>query len=210
MALTKGRVVRGDGTVAPKPMVSPTRRTKITREELDGRAQGDRLVARARELASAIESDARLQSAGVADRARIEAREIEAARFTAAYLALRSREEAHAAGALDRSIALARMLAERLLGEALRLEPGIVASLAAQALAEAQGARSARIDAHPEDAAILRREVLRFAPLVVTVSEDASLARGSLRLHTDLGTLDAQLPVQLERLAAALREVSGG
>lgn len=210
MALMKGRVIRGEGTAAPKPIVSPTRRTKITREELDGRAQADRLVARARELATTIEADARAKSAGVAERARTEAREIEAARFTAAYLALRAREEGQAAGALDRSIALARMLAERLLGEALRLEPGLVTSLAAQALAEAQGARSARIDAHPEDTAILRREVLRFAPLVVTISEDPSLARGSLRLHTDLGTLDAQLSVQLERLAAALREVSGG
>ncbi|CAN5378755.1 hypothetical protein BH09MYX1_BH09MYX1_18810 [soil metagenome] len=210
MALTKGRVIRGEGTVSPKPMLGAARRTKIAREELEGRATGEALVARAREAAQAIESEARARSADAVERAKAAARESEAARFAAMHLALRAREERSDAAAVERSIAMARILAERLLGEALRLDPGLVTSLAACALAEARGARSARIDAHPEDAALLRREMLRFAPLVVTVSEDASLARGSLRLHTDLGTLDAQLPVQLERLAAALREVSGG
>ncbi len=210
MALTKGRVLRGDGTVPARAVVSEPRRARITREELDARAAATALVQRAREQAAAIEAEARARSADVAAAAQREARELEAARFAAAWLALRAREEAAGAASLDKTIGLARILAERLLGESLRLDPSLVAALAAQALAEAQGARSARIDAHPDDAALLRRELGRFAPLVVTLGEDPALARGSLRLHTDLGTLDAQLSVQLERLAAALREVSGG
>jgi flagellar biosynthesis/type III secretory pathway protein FliH len=33
------------------------------------------------------------------------------------------------------------------------------------------------------------------------------LSRGSLLLHTDIGAIDARLPVQLDRLAAAIRDV---
>ena len=35
---------------------------------------------------------------------------------------------------------------------------------------------------------------------------EPSLPRGSLVVHTDLGTIDAQLRPQLDRLAKALRE----
>jgi flagellar biosynthesis/type III secretory pathway protein FliH len=38
------------------------------------------------------------------------------------------------------------------------------------------------------------------------VRSDAALARGELRLHTDLGTIDARLAPRFERLAAALRD----
>jgi flagellar biosynthesis/type III secretory pathway protein FliH len=38
------------------------------------------------------------------------------------------------------------------------------------------------------------------------VNADATLTRGSLVVHTDLGTIDAQLRPQLDRLAKALRE----
>jgi flagellar biosynthesis/type III secretory pathway protein FliH len=41
----------------------------------------------------------------------------------------------------------------------------------------------------------------------VDVRDDPALARGALRLHTDVGILDAQLAPRLERLAVALRDV---
>jgi flagellar biosynthesis/type III secretory pathway protein FliH len=38
------------------------------------------------------------------------------------------------------------------------------------------------------------------------VRGDVALARGELRLHTDLGTIDARFAPRFERLAAALRD----
>ena len=71
-----------------------------------------------------------------------------------------------------------------------------------------RGARRAVIEAHPLDAdelcAAPRRA--RPRPAVGRGRRDAALARGALRLHTDLGTIDAQLAPRLERLAAALRD----
>ena len=43
-------------------------------------------------------------------------------------------------------------------------------------------------------------------PASVEVRADETLARGALRLHTDVGIIDAQLAPRLERLAEALRD----
>jgi flagellar biosynthesis/type III secretory pathway protein FliH len=40
----------------------------------------------------------------------------------------------------------------------------------------------------------------------IEVREDAALARGELRLHTDVGIIDARLAPRFDRLSAALRD----
>ncbi|MBL8608148.1 MAG: hypothetical protein JNL38_12555, partial [Myxococcales bacterium] len=88
------------------------------------------------------------------------------------------------------------------------LDPAAVADIARRTLAEARGARRAKIHACAEDAANLeaRRGELGLAAEHVQVAVDPDLPRGSLRVETDLGSLDASLTVQLERLAAAIRD----
>jgi len=54
---------------------------------------------------------------------------------------------------------LAKLLAERLLGESLRVAPEQVVSLAKQALGEARGARRIQLVAHPDDARILEQSL---------------------------------------------------
>ena len=83
-----------------------------------------------------------------------------------------------------------------------------VVSLARQALAEARGARRLNIVAHPEDAKLLSGSLASLGVAVETVRlvPDATRARGSLRIETDIGVLDADLAPQLDRLALRLRE----
>jgi flagellar assembly protein FliH/type III secretion protein L len=99
-------------------------------------------------------------------------------------------------------------LAERLLGAALALDPSRIRELARGVLEEARGARRAIVEAHPLDAEELRTRLsadgLDLQSL--EVRSDEALARGELRLHTDLGTIDARLTPRFERLAAALRD----
>ncbi len=211
--VTRARVVRG-ATGAPLPVsTAPTTRTveRVTRAEIEARESASSTLAEAARAAEAIVSEARAKAQGVAQNAAREAAEAEQAKLAAQYLALRAREERSAEAQLDCSVDLARVLAERLLGESIQLDPKAVAKLARTALAEAQGARTVRIEAHPEDVATLERHVamLNMAQ-VASITSDATLQRGSLRLHTDLGTIDAQLRPQLERLAAALRDALAG
>ncbi len=109
---------------------------------------------------------------------------------------------------LDRAVSLARVLAERLLGEELRLDPSRIVDLAKQALSEAKGARRIGIAAHPEDAVDLERSLasLGLDGQLVEIHPDPERARGSLRLDTEIGVLDASLAPQLDRLAKKLRE----
>jgi flagellar biosynthesis/type III secretory pathway protein FliH len=216
--VTRGRIVRGEDGGRVKGAVplfrggpSAAQRTRMSQEEVSAHQNADVILNRALTQARAIVDGARADAARAAKEAASRAAEEEQARLAAAWLAMRSAEENRAARDLDRAIALARLLAERLIGHAVVADPSVIASLAKQAFAEARGARSARIDAHPLDAASLRDALGKTGlggteGVALEINDDDALARGSLRVHTDLGTLDARLTPRLERLAAALRD----
>jgi flagellar biosynthesis/type III secretory pathway protein FliH len=183
----------------------------MSQEEVSAHQNADVILNRALTRARAIVDGARADAERAAKEAAARAAEEEQARLAAAWLALRSAEENRVARDLDRAIALARLLAERLIGHAVAVDPAVIAALAKQALTEARGARSVRIDANPLDAASLRDALGKSGlggaeGVALEINDDDSLARGSLRVHTDLGTLDARLTPRLERLAAALRD----
>lgn len=179
--------------------LSTSRRARrLAREVLEARAEADRILAEARASASSAMEAATQQAAA-------EARDREVARLAAGFLALRDADARRAERELDRVIELAVLLAERLIGEAIRVEPARVVELAASAIAEARGARRVRIDACPEDIDALR-EALGAMEQSADIQPDPTLGRGSLVVHTDLGRVDARLEPQLSRLASALRE----
>ena len=207
--VTRGRVVAKAQGAAIPPDPAPSVRTiqRVARERIEAREAAAHTIEDARRAAAAIVEEARAKAASVAQTAAREAAEAEQAKLAAQFLALRAREERSAEQQLDRTVELARVLAERLLGESLRVDHETVAKLARQALGEARGARTVRIEAHPDDVAALEKHVaLLNVAQVASIVSDATLQRGSLRLHTDLGTIDADLRPQLERLAAALRD----
>jgi flagellar biosynthesis/type III secretory pathway protein FliH len=211
--VTRARII-SKATATSLPISKPpSSRTieKLARAELEAKESATRTLAEAKRAADAIVAEARAKAQSVAQNAAREAAEAEQAKVAALYAALRVREERSAEAQLDRSVELARVLAERLLGESLQVDAQTVAKLARQALAEAQGARTVRIEAHPDDVATLKQHVTMLnISQVASITPDATLERGSLRLHTDLGTIDAQLRPQLERLAAALRDALRG
>jgi flagellar biosynthesis/type III secretory pathway protein FliH len=189
-----------------RPSVAQWRR--IAREELEARMAGERIVEEARSRAEIIASQAREDALGAAAQAVREAREQAEANAAAQWLALRQSEGERLERERERIIAVAVVLAERLLGSALDLDPTRIAHLARTAIAEARGARRIAIEAHPLDADSLRRH-LQAAHLdaqSVEVRDNLALARGELRLQTDIGTIDAKLAPRLDRLAAALRD----
>jgi flagellar assembly protein FliH/type III secretion protein L len=169
-------------------------------------------VLAAREEAERIVAAARAEAEAIADRARAEAatlaRQEEEARLAAAFLALRAEDERRLERDTGRVVDLAVLLAERLIGEALRVEPARIAELAATAIAETRGARRVRVAAAPGDVVVLR-EALGAAGVAAEITEDPALGRGSVIVHTELGQVDARLEPQLARLAAALREALG-
>jgi flagellar biosynthesis/type III secretory pathway protein FliH len=183
------------GRVAPKSL-------------LDAKAEASRLVEAAKARAHELISAAERKAADLRLVAEAEARAEAAAKLAAHALALATHEAKADERALERTVALARLLAERLLGASLALAPEQVIALARQALSEARGARRLSLVAHPEDAQLLSGSLpsLGVAVETVRVTADPARARGSLRIETDVGVLDADLAPQLDRLALRLRE----
>ncbi len=211
--LVRGRVVRASDVPSPArdaelPLLTPSHHRRIAREEVLARETAAALLADARAQAAAIVDEARRAAEGVARAAAEEARQREESKLAGLYLRLKQEDETRATRDLDRAVGLGVVLAERVLGVALASDPTLVVKLAEQALAEARGARRATIDASPLDGDALRHHLAEtgFDSHTVDIRTDPALERGSLRISTNLGTLDAQLHPQLERLAKALRD----
>lgn len=197
MSLGRARVIKAfataPGAAAAATIRAPARR--IPAAVLDAKAEAAKIVEQARAAA-----------AGVAADAAKEAREKETARVAAELVALRVTEEAKAAREIDRTIAIATLLAERIVGEALAADPARIGALAVEALKETRGARKVRIEAAREDVPELQRILAALGEGIASVEPSDELGRGSLVVHTELGRVDARLQPQLARLAEALRE----
>jgi flagellar biosynthesis/type III secretory pathway protein FliH len=111
--------------------------------------------------------------------------------------------------AIDRIVSLSRVLAERLLGTALGLEPETIVRLAHGVLAEARSAARILLYAHPAQVAVLESATAAFDPegRVHRICADSALGMGDVRLETELGTVEARLDAELDRLARRLRDV---
>jgi flagellar biosynthesis/type III secretory pathway protein FliH len=211
LGLPRARVVRQSEATQGVPLLSPgastAQRRRIAREELDARLTAERLLAEANARVEQLLRDAREEAASLTETVRREAAAEAEATLAARWMALRQAEGRRAED-VERVIVLAVALAERLVGEALALDPARIATLARGVLVEARGARRALVVAHPLDAEVLRHQ-LSTAGLdleSVVVETDEGLARGALRLHTDVGIIDAQLASRLDRLAHTLRD----
>src|SRR6185503_16549174 len=97
------------------------------------REAADRMT-RAEQAARALLDDAERAARSVRDQARAEGRQQGAAELAAAWIKLRAQENARDERDLDRTVELARAMAERLLGEAIVLDPAKIVSMARQTL----------------------------------------------------------------------------
>ncbi|HSO37438.1 MAG TPA: FliH/SctL family protein [Labilithrix sp.] len=210
MSLGRARVVKAAAGAAPPGAAEAQARHALARRVpaavVGARAEADRITEAARQAASAIVAEAHASVAGRLTAAVREVREQELARIAAEHLALRVGEEQRAERDLDRTLEIAALLAERMIGEAIALEPSRIAALASGALLETRGARRVRIEASPEDLPALQTMLAGLGEGIATLEASAELGRGSLVVHTELGRIDARLGPQLGRLAESLRE----
>lgn len=211
----RGRVLSRDAAAPAEPLRRLDLRERglpfgrvVPKVLVDASAEATRLLTKARAEAQALVAAAERKAADLKLLAEAEARAEASAKLAAHALSLATHEAKADERALSRSVELARLLAERLLGASLALAPEQVVTLAKQALAEARGARRLSIVAHPEDAKLLLQALPSLGVVVETlrISPDPARKRGSLRIETDIGVLDADLAPQLDRLALKLRE----
>jgi flagellar biosynthesis/type III secretory pathway protein FliH len=175
----------------------------------DAQTRARDLIQRAHEEAQHILSQARAAADDLILQQQARARADALCLVVGEALELRKRQEELGKSVLDRSIGFAQLLAERLLGAELELDPERIRLLARQALKEAAGARQAVIIAHPRDAAELKTGLFGLGGMLdsIGIEEDGKLGRGQLRVETELGVIEADLKGQLERLAVQLKKL---
>jgi flagellar biosynthesis/type III secretory pathway protein FliH len=128
------------------------------------------------------------------------------AELAALLLKQKAREAEVETAALGRVSTIARLLAERIIGQAVVLDPALLGSMALTALDEVRGARQIQIYVHPADELHVARPLaaLRLPSASVSVVCDAQLAPGQLRITTDNGAFQADLGQRLDLLRDAL------
>jgi flagellar biosynthesis/type III secretory pathway protein FliH len=218
MSLSQGRIVRaGQGCCVAaldcnsetptRPRGALPEARVVRREAVNAGLRARELLKEAHDEAAQIVAQAHRERDHVLQQARRDGLDQAAAELAAGWVALRDREVRADEATLQRSIELARLLAERMLRETLQLHPEAVVVLAREATAQFWQARAITIHAHPQDAEVLRAHLseLSVKPQALDVREDGSRSRGSLRFTSDLGALDADLAPQLQRLVESLR-----
>jgi flagellar assembly protein FliH len=212
-ALTRGRVIS-----LPTRGIDSEQAANRQRRAT-GHIAGEDLVSaaeRARRIEAAAEATGAARLAafeGRMDQLRAELREqltvelgLEYAKQSMELAALRRRAVQQAQ---DDIVQLARLLAERILGEELSLRPERIVALAGQVLREAAGASRLTLHVAPSAVELLRDAIERLAPANAASLEivaDDSLGQGDLRVETDLGTIDARIGTQLAHLTSILVE----
>jgi flagellar assembly protein FliH len=109
------------------------------------------------------------------------------------------------------AVRLAAAIAERLLGEQLRLSPELAREMIREALQLAVGAPRIRVHLHGDDAAMLGSQAAEVVRALASCGEaevvaDNSLTRGGCLIETQHGQIDARIETILDRIASQLLE----
>jgi len=104
---------------------------------------------------------------------------------------------------------LAFKIAEKIIGKQLESEPATIISIVKQAMQSVRASKQVTIRIHPDDAKILRAndEELQEAlgrQRVIDIMEDKKVHPGGCIIESEIGTVEAQLQTQLDRLKKIL------
>lgn len=216
MSIGRARIVKAAfdaARVATAPTevdTAPALARRVPAAVMAAKEEAERILEAARRDAEAMAREARAEAERTAADAAANARETALARLAAETLVARAAEEQRRERDLQRTVELATILAERIVGEALAIEPTRLRHLAAEVLRETRGARKLRIEANASDLEALRGLLDSLDLPMAELEANPELGPGSLVVQTELGRVDARLKPQLSHLADALHEAMRG
>ena len=192
----------------------------VPAEVLDARAEAQKIVSAARTEAEEVVARARADADVIRSETRRlgegEGRRTAEAAFTTLMIEARADAERTRAAAIPAARTLAMRMAEKIVGRAAKMDPEVLANIAAEALAAAR-ARTGLVllRVHPDDLSAIdtARPALaaRMAAAVeLRVVADAAVSRGGCVVETPVGRLDARLETQLAALEQAVFGASAG
>jgi flagellar assembly protein FliH len=171
------------------------------------------IVASARAQAAQIESEARAEgfAAGRAEGLAVAAEELAATSMALSGLltGLENAREAYLAAVEAEVVELALAIAEKIVGSALTVQPGLVAEIVAHALRSVEGSSGVVLEVNPDDVDHLKTWLETAAlPLALKIElrPERRVARGGCVVRTAEGEIDARAHEQLLRAEEVLQE----
>jgi flagellar biosynthesis/type III secretory pathway protein FliH len=193
------RVIKAAQVTGVTPITMPRASLPATarvlpRSLVEAQAQAATVLADAHRAANEL----RLQAAAAGRAAAV-------AELAAQYLVLEQRQARVSDSRLQPSIELAKLLAERMIAEAIELDATLVGRLAQQSLQQLRERSALIVRAHPSDHDQIQQQIAALNLQSVSLLADPELKRGELCIDSDLGQLELRIEAGLERLIERVR-----
>jgi flagellar biosynthesis/type III secretory pathway protein FliH len=178
----------------------------VKRDVLLAREEAERIVAAARTEAERVLAAGHAAGAAAFEQARQAGRDEGIALASKSALEWAKAQAASDAEALQRSIAVARALTERLVAGEFDVDSQTLGRLALAALAEVRSFHAVQFRCHPADVDVIAQafSAAGMNEAAVRVIADGALQRGDFVLQTPAGRFDASLRSRLDLLCRAL------
>lgn len=110
-------------------------------------------------------------------------------------------------------VRLSVKVAERILGEELKLDPEAILGIVREALSGIKDREEITIRVHPDDVAVVTEHRTVFEKMVeglkkFEVASDPTLDKGGCVIETNLGNVDARLATQLDAIRTGMEELA--
>ncbi len=207
-----GRVIKAAEVTDLAPIARPSsaaapRAVVVPRPIAAAKAEAARVLEQAQQRAQQRIEDAQRAATELRLQAAAVGRADAVAELAAHCVALREREARIGKAQLPQSIELAKILAERLIAEAVQLDPALVGRMAQHSLQQLRDRTALAVRAHPDDHPTIANQVTSLGLQSVTLVADPSLSRGELCVDSDLGCLELRIAPGLDRLVSRVRSL---
>lgn len=207
-----GRVLKAAEVTGLTPIALPSsvttpRAIVLPRSIVDAKAEAARLLKQAQLRAQQLIEDAERAATELRLQAAAVGRADAVAELAAHCVALRERQGRSSQAQLQQSTELAKILAERLIAEAVQLDPALVGRMAQHSLQQLRDRTALAVRAHPDDHPAIASQVATLGLQSVTLVADPSLSRGELCIDSDLGRLELRIAPGLDRLVSRVRSL---
>jgi type III secretion protein L len=174
----------------------------IKGEAYDATVEAGQIVEAAHAQARQIVQAAERERLSIVEAARLEAYEQGLQQWNAAVVEANAARDRHLAESEPEMIRLAVRIAQKIIGEELRLNPQAIVSMAAECLHGLRRERSLTLRVPPGDVDLLRERIALLreaagAHRSIEVVADASIASGGCIVESEYGIIDARLETQI-------------
>ena len=216
-----GKVIKGDAPASETvvrderaALPRPARAGVMNAEIFEARQSAQSIIEEAQRERERILAEAEVEREAVLAKAQDQGRKEGLAQSNEAILRAKMQAREIVAGAEREIVELALKIAQKIIGRDVERSPELVMDICANAIESVRSARSLVLRLHPDTAKFLRERKADLMQLIgrsvdLAIREDPEVDRVGCIIQTEFGTVEADLPTQLEMLQNVLLPATG-